>query len=266
MEVIVRPHGDAACVFAARLIAARMQKGSATTLGLATGRSMERIYAELVRMHREEGLDFSGCTTFNLDEYIGLEPKDPNSYRSYMEHHLFSKVNIDRARTHLPDGQVSDGVSEGARYEDTIRMAGGIDLQLLGIGQTGHIGFNEPASSLMSRTRAKTLTPQTREQNAAVFGGDPDAVPSRAMTMGVGTILDARELLLVATGSAKAAVLAAAVEGPVTAMVSASAIQLHPACRIIVDADAAARLQLRRYYDWVFENEPEWAAFRDGRG
>lgn len=262
MEVIVRADAEAVAVFAARLIAARMRALPAPVLGLATGRSTEPIYAELVRLHREEALDFSRCTSFNLDEYVGLAPDDPRSYRAFMRHHLFDRVNIPSARTFLPDGRVVDGVAEARAYEAAIRAAGGIDLQLLGIGETGHIGFNEPGSSLASRTRAKTLTPRTRQQNAAGFGGDAEAVPARAMTMGVGTVLDARELLLVATGPAKAAVLKAAVEGPLTAAVSASAIQLHPACRIVADEAAASMLAGREYYDLVFRTEPEWAPFR----
>ncbi len=152
--------------------------------------------------------------------------------------------------------------AEAAAYERMIREAGGIDLQLLGIGETGHIGFNEPLSALMSRTRQKALTPTTRRQNAAMFGGDAERVPTRALTMGVGTILDARELLLVATGSAEAAILAKAVEGPVTAMATASALQLHPRCKDIIDKAAARELTQRDYHDWVFANGPEWAPYR----
>jgi glucosamine-6-phosphate deaminase len=153
--------------------------------------------------------------------------------------------------------------AEAAHYEHLIREAGGIDLQLLGIGEAGHIGFNEPLSALMSRTREKALTPVTRQQNAAMFGGDPNKVPKRALTMGVGTILDSRELLLLATGGAKASILAKAVEGPITAMISASAMQLHPNCKVIVDEEAARELKGREYYDWIFHNEPEWGEFRD---
>jgi glucosamine-6-phosphate deaminase len=139
---------------------------------------------------------------------------------------------------------------------------GGIDLQLLGIGETGHIGFNEPVSSLMSRTRDKTLTQGTRRQNAEMFGGDPDRVPARAMTMDVGTILDAREVILLATGAHKAAMIGRAVEGPITSMVTASALQLHPNCKVVLDEAAAGALQGREYYDFVFVNEPDWRAFR----
>jgi glucosamine-6-phosphate deaminase len=167
-----------------------------------------------------------------------------------------------KANTHLLDGMASDLAKEAASYERRIKEAGGIDLQLLGIGEDGHIGFNEPLSALMSRTREKALTPATRRQNAGMFGGDPDRVPARALTMGVGTILDARELLLLATGPAKAAMLAKAVEGPITAMISASTIQLHPRCKVILDEDAAGALTQRDYYEWVFQNEPEWEAYR----
>jgi glucosamine-6-phosphate deaminase len=179
-----------------------------------------------------------------------------------MNHHLFSRVNIDLANTHVPDGMATDLRAAAAHYEQLIQEAGGIDVQLLGIGEAGHIGFNEPLSALMSRTRDKALMPLTRQQNAEMFGGDPDKVPKRAVTMGVGTILDARELLLLATGRAKASILAKAVEGPITAMISASAIQLHPNCKVIVDEDAARELKERQYYDWIFQNEPEWQEFR----
>ncbi len=198
----------------------------------------------------------------SLDEYIGVPAEDEHSYRFYMNHHLFSRVNIDLANTHVPDGMATDLRRAADDYEQLIKEAGGIDVQLLGIGEAGHIGFNEPLSALMSRTRDKALTPLTLQQNAAMFGGDPDKVPKRALTMGVGTILDARELLLLATGGAKASILAKAVEGPITAMISASAIQLHRNCKVIIDEDAARELKERDYYDWIFQNEPEWKDFQ----
>jgi glucosamine-6-phosphate deaminase len=262
MEVIIRPDAEQAADLAARLIAARLRAKPDLVLGLATGRTMERVYDRLVAMREKDGLDFSRCRTFNLDEYIGVPAEDEHSYRHYMNHHLFSRVNINLANTHVPDGTAADLRAECARYEQQIREAGGIDVQLLGIGEAGHIGFNEPLSALMSRTREKALTPVTRQQNAAMFGGDPDKVPPRALTMGVGTILDARELLLLATGAAKASILARAVEGPITAMISASAMQLHANCKVIVDEQAARELKGREYYDWIFQNEPEWQEFR----
>jgi glucosamine-6-phosphate deaminase len=262
MEVIIRTTPDEAADLTARLIDARVRAKPELVLGLATGRTMERVYDRLVTKHQKEGLDFSRCHTFNLDEYIGVPPEDEQSYRFYMNHHLFSRVNIDLANTHVPDGMATDLRAGAARYEQLIREAGGIDVQLLGIGEAGHIGFNEPLSALMSRTRDKALMPLTRQQNAEMFGGDPDKVPKRAVTMGVGTILDARELLLLATGRAKASILAKAIEGPITAMISASAIQLHPNCKVIVDEEAARELKEREYYDWIFQNEPEWEEFR----
>jgi glucosamine-6-phosphate deaminase len=180
-----------------------------------------------------------------------------------MHEHLFGHVNIDPRNTHLPDGRAADTAAACAAYERRIRECGGIDLQLLGLGREGHIGFNEPLSALRSRTREKALTPGTRVANAALFGGDPERVPPRAITMGVGTILECRHCLMLVTGRAKADILARAVEGPITAMVSASALQLHPHCRVIVDEEAAVRLHGIAYYRWIFENEPEWAEFRE---
>lgn len=259
MEVILQPSRNAAITLAARLIEDRLRAKPVLVLGLATGRTMEGVYDRLA----QSGVSFAGVRTFNLDEYIGLAADDPRSYARYMRDRLFGRVNIDPRNTNLPDGTAADLAAEASRYEAAIVAAGGIDLQLLGIGETGHIGFNEPLSAITSRTRDKTLAPATRRQNAEMFGGDPAAVPARALTMGVGTILDARELLLLACGASKAAMVAAAVEGPLTAFVSASAIQLHPNCKVIVDADAAAALRGQDYYRFAFENEPSWAAYRD---
>ncbi|MGQ9661077.1 MAG: glucosamine-6-phosphate deaminase [Kiritimatiellia bacterium] len=262
MEVIIRPDAGSAARLTARLIAEALEQKPWLVLGLAAGRTMEAVYAELVRMHREEGLDFSLCRTFNLDEFIGLGPDDPHSYRAYMDRHLFSHVNIDPRNIHLPNGLATDVRAECERYEALIRECGGIDLQLLGIGATGHIGFNEPLSALLSRTREKTLTATTIAQQARLFG-DRVKVPKRGITMGVGTILESKKCLLLATGSHKAEIVARAVEGPITSMISASALQLHPNCIVIVDEAAAAQLRGTDYYKWVYENEPEWARFRE---
>jgi glucosamine-6-phosphate deaminase len=262
MEVIVRPDAEAAVALVAQLMADRLRAKPGLVLGLATGRTMERVYDRLVAL----GPSFDGVTSFNLDEYIGLEPDDPNSYRSYMRAHLLDRVGLPAARARLPEAPVGADPAAlkavAAAYEDAIRAAGGIDLQLLGIGETGHIGFNEPGSALLSRTRDKTLSATTRAQNAGMFGGDPAAVPTRAMTMGVGTILDAREVILLATGAHKAGIVARAVEGPVTSMVTASALQLHPACKVVLDEEAASALEGRAYYDAVFLHEPEWEPYR----
>ncbi|MFH1970642.1 MAG: glucosamine-6-phosphate deaminase [Verrucomicrobiota bacterium] len=261
MEVIIQPNAAAAARLVARLIAKALRQNPPLVLGLATGRTMEKVYALLADMHKQEGLDFARCRTFNLDEYVGLRPEDNHSYRFYMNHHLFSKVNIDRRNTHLPDGMADDLDAACARYEQVIQQAGGIDLQLLGIGHDGHIGFNEPLSALCSRTRVKALTPQTIAANGPLFG-DQERMPRRALTMGVGTILDSKRCVLLAAGTTKADILARAVEGPITAMVSASALQLHPHCTIVVDEEAAARLEGKDYYRFIFQNEPEWKEFQ----
>ena len=258
MEIVIRPDADAAAAIVAQLIGARVCAKPNLVLGLATGRTMEPLYDQLAAL----GVDFSRSHSFNLDEYVGVPPDNPQSYRRYMNERLFDRINIERDNTHVPDGMAADLGAEVAHYERLIKDVGGIDLQLLGIGDDGHIGFNEPLSALMSRTREKALTPKTRRQNAAMFGGDPDRVPKRALTMGVGTILEAREIILLATGAAKAGILAKAVEGPITAMISASAIQLHPRCKVVLDAAAASALSQKEYYDWIFQNEPEWEAFR----
>lgn len=261
MEVIIQSNAESAAGLVARIVAHDLRANPHLVLGLATGSTMERVYRHLVNMHNEERLDFSLCSTFNLDEYVGLFPSDPNSYRHYMEEHLFRHVNIDPRNTHLPNGMANDLDGECKHYEALIQRFGGIDLQLLGIGKAGHIGFNEPLSALRSRTRVKALTPTTMKQNASFFGG-VDKMPRRAITMGVGTIIEARRCILLATGDSKAAVVAQAVEGPITSMVTASALQLHPKCTVVVDETAAGKLKEQEYYRWIFENEPEWEGYR----
>jgi len=261
MEVIIQPTDEAAAALVARVVAHDLRANPHLVLGLATGKTMERVYRHLVRHHKEQHLDFSLCSTFNLDEYVGLFPSDPNSYRHYMDQRLFRQVNIDPRNAHLPNGMANNLEEECRHYEGLIQRFGGIDVQLLGIGRAGHIGFNEPLSALRSRTRVKALTPTTLKQNAATFGGE-DKVPRRAITMGVGTIIEARRCLLLATGDSKAEVIAQAVEGPITSMVTASALQLHPRCTVVVDEAAAARLKETDYYRWIFDNEPEWEEYR----
>lgn len=260
MQVIIRPTPEQATGIVARLVAKAVTANPDLVLGLATGDTMERFYGELVKMHEAERLDFSLVRTFNLDEYIGLPADDDRSYHAYMTRHLFSKINIDRRNTHLLDGMAPDPAAECRRYEDLIHHCGGVDLQLLGLGRDGHIGFNEPGSALYSRTRDKTLTPMTRKDNAKHFA-DPARMPHRALTMGVGTILDARRLVMLVTGTSKAVALAKAVEGPITSMMTATAIQLHPHCIVVADDAAASNLQAGEYYRWIFDNEPEWAEF-----
>ena len=256
MEVIVVPAAQDVALAAAGIISRLVAGKPGAVLGLATGASMKRVYAELVLAHHDHALDFSRVTTFNLDEYVGLSPSHPASFHSFMEEHFLSRVNVDRRRVHLPPIEGDDLAGLCEKYERDIRAAGGIDLQLLGIGRDGHLGFNEPTSSLASRTRIKTLTGLTREANRPGFGGDD--VPLHVVTMGIATILEAQHCLLVADGSAKADSVARMVEGPLSAMVPASALQLHPRVTVIVDELAAAGLSLRDYYREVQRNKPEW--------
>ncbi len=263
MQVVIRDTKQDAINLVAAIMARELRARPNLVLGLATGRTMEGLYARFVEMHQREGLDFSLAVTFNLDEYIGLPPEHKGSYRYYMNHHLFNHVNIDLRNTHLPNGMARDIEKECRDYEAKIRDYGGIDLQLLSIGASGHIGFNEPLSAMRSRTREKALTLKTVEQNSPLFDR-PEEMPRRAITMGVGTILEAERCLILVTGEKKADVLAKAVEGPVTSMISATALQLHEHCTVIVDEAAASKLENREYYHWIFDNEPEWQEFRNG--
>ncbi len=258
MQIILQPTAEQAAHFVARLVADALRATPDLVLGLATGRTMEPVYAALIEWHRHPGLDFSQCTTFNLDEYVGVAPDDERSYRHTMQRLLFDHVNIRPGATHLPDGLAEDSRAAGQAYEQAIRDAGGIDLQLLGMGTDGHIGFNEPISSLASRTREKCLTAETVEQNAALCGG-PDRVPRRALTMGIGTILEARKAVMLVTGAAKAERLAHLVEGPISARLTGSALHFHPDCVVVVDEAAGSALELTDYYRFAFENSPGWA-------
>jgi len=246
---------------AARIIANTVRRNPAARLGMATGSTTLGMYKELVRLHREESLDFSRVVTFNLDEYLGLTADHPQSLRYFMQQHFFSHVNVQPQNIHAPDGSIKGGYQEYcASYEQSIRDAGGIDLQILGIGRNGHIGFNEPTSSLGSRTRLKVITKETIEDNRKFFGPG-EQIPECSITMGIGTILDTRRVLLLATGAAKAEPIAQAIEGPVTASVPASALQWHPDVTFIVDRDAGARLKHQPYYqhvlDWTARLTPE---------
>ena len=251
MDVVVLDSSEQVAVEAARLVGGLLRRQSASVLGLPTGQTPRAMYRELVREHRENDLSFREVTTFNLDEYVGLEPGWPPSYRAYMQHELFDHVDIDPANTFLPECPPgTDPRTVGPAYEARIARLGGIDLQVLGVGANGHIGFNEPASSLASRTRIKTLTRETIAANRQYFD-DPSEQPQLAVTMGIGSILDAREILLLATGETKAEAVRRLVEGPVTASCPASALQMHQRVTVLLDAAAGARLELRDYYDWV---------------
>ncbi len=241
MFVIIKDDYEAVSLEAAKLVTDRLRRKPNLVLGLATGSTPLGLYRELIRRH-QLGLDFSKITTFNLDEYVGLPRTHEQSYYRFMWDNLFSHINANPRYVHILDGMTTDINAHCEWYEDEIRKAGGLDLQLLGIGANGHIAFNEPGSSLGSRTRVKTLTPTTREDNARFFGGI-DKVPRYALTMGVGTVMEAKELLLIASGEGKAEAIRAAVEGPLTAMVPASIIQMHRKATVIIDKAAASKLQ-----------------------
>lgn len=246
MKIIILGSASNAVARTAELIAQKIRSKPDAVLGLATGATMLPLYDALV-VHHQRGLSFAGVTSFNLDEYVGLPAPHPQSYRSYMNAALFDRVDINLALTHLPQGDAPDPEVEAMRYEALIAQSGGIDLQLLGIGRNGHIGFNEPTSSLASRTRVKTLTRETRDVNRDAFGPGEDT-PSFALTMGIANILEASECVLLATGKSKAKAVASAIEGPLAAICPASALQLHPKATFILDEDAAALLKLREYY------------------
>lgn len=250
MKILIFTDKSRAVHSAASVIADRLAANPRMVLGLATGGTMLDLYRELVAQAGRRKLSFAEAKSFNLDEYVGLAPDHPASYHSYMRDCLFSHVDFRAENTQLPRGDAVDVDAEAQDYEARIAQAGGIDLQLLGIGQNGHIGFNEPSSSLTSRTRIKTLTASTHGANAQYFP-TPDQMPKYALTMGVGTILDSRECLLLATGASKAAAVAAMVEGPVTASCPASALQFHQRATVILDQEAASGLKLRNYYQYV---------------
>lgn len=241
MLVIVKDDYAAMSKEAARIVAERLRKKPDLVLGLATGSTPLGTYSELIRMHREEGLDFSKVTTFNLDEYIGLSPSHSQSYHYFMMENFFKHVNINPRHIHIPDGLANEIEAHCEWYEEEIKKAGGIDLQILGIGANGHLAFNEPGSSLGSLTRIKTLTQQTITDNARFFS-DLKEVPRYAITVGIGTIMDARELVLLANGPKKADAVKAAVEGPITAMCPASIIQMHRRATVITDKEAASKV------------------------
>ena len=226
-------------------------------LGLATGSTPLAVYRDLARRHGAGELSLARARAFLLDEYVGLPTGHPQSYRSFIAHELEAHVDFASAAVQGPDVHADDLLAACHAYEAAIRAAGGVDLQLLGIGTDGHIGFNEPGSSLASRTRIKTLTDQTRLDNARFFA-TLDEVPRHVVTQGVGTILEARHLVLMAFGAAKAGAVAAAVEGPVTAMVPGSALQLHPHATVVVDEPAASRLRLAGYYRETWSHKPPW--------
>lgn len=261
MEVVIESSVEVLAGLAAdaveRLVREAGSAGRAPVLGLATGSSPLAIYDELVHRH-EAGLSFAGVKGFLLDEYVGLPAGHPEGYRTVIERELVSRVDLDPASVLGPDGAADDLVAGCAAYEAAMRAAGGVDLQILGIGTDGHVAFNEPGSSLASRTRIKTLTEQTRRDNARFFDGDVEAVPRHVLTQGLGTIMEARHLVLIALGRAKAEAVHQMVEGPISAMWPATILQMHPHVTVLLDEGASSRLQLAGYFRQTWAEKPDW--------
>jgi glucosamine-6-phosphate deaminase len=243
VEVVVVASPAEVCLRAAQIIDGALRACPETVLGLPTGNTPRALYAELGHLHREAGLSFARASAFALDEYVGIAPAHPGAFRRYLNETLYLEIDLPAERAHFPDAQSADLPAACARYEAEIAAAGGIDLLILGLGGDGHIAFNEPRSSFASRTRVETLTAGTRAANRAAF--DPEAVPRRAVTIGIGTILEARRCLLLAFGPDKATAVAEMVEGPPSERLPASALQLHPHATVLIDGAAAAGLRQR---------------------
>jgi glucosamine-6-phosphate deaminase len=258
VEVVIVPGPDDAGTLVGGHVAGLVSRRPDAVLGLATGSSPLPVYDDLARRVAAGDLSLAGVRAFLLDEYVGLPRGHDQGYRTFVARHLEDRVDLAPGAVHGPDAWADDLPAACAAYEDAIAAAGGVDLQLLGIGTDGHVGFNEPGSSLASRTRLKTLTRRTRQDNARFFGGDPDAVPRHVLTQGLGTLLDARHLVLLASGEAKAAAVAAAVEGPVSASCPASVLQLHPHATVVLDEAAASRLAGADHYRETWAGKPAW--------
>lgn len=253
MQVLIRKTGDEVATTAARAVVALLGDGERKVLGVATGSSPLDTYRALEAMIAAGELDLSQASAFALDEYVGLPVTHDQSYADTIRRTVTEPLGMKPENVHVPEGSAADLEQAGRRYDDMIREAGGVDCQILGIGANGHIGFNEPGTSLASRTHVVTLTQRTREDNARFFSSI-DEVPTHALTQGLGTILDARSCVLIALGENKADAIAAAVEGPVSASCPASVLQLHPNAVVVVDEAAASKLERADYYRDIDEH------------
>jgi glucosamine-6-phosphate deaminase len=252
MRVIIKPDYETLSKWAACYIAAKIRKANPAAekpfvLGLPTGSSPLGTYRELIRLHSEGAVSFKNVITFNMDEYAGIPAEHPESYHSFMWNNLFRHIDIQEKNVNILNGNTEDPRKECAGYEERIRKAGGIDLFLGGIGPDGHIAFNEPGSSLTSRTRVKSLTTDTRIANSRFFGGSVDAVPETALTVGVGTVMDAKEVLIIVNGHNKARALQQAIEGSINQMWTITALQMHPKGIIVCDEAACAEIKVGTY-------------------
>jgi glucosamine-6-phosphate deaminase len=256
MEVIIKPDYDQVCAESAAIIREAWILKNDLVLGLATGKTPLGLYERLIGFYKKGGMDFSSVVAFNLDEYLGLGETHPQSFAYYMDRNLFRQVNIRKENAHHLEGRPADIEEHCRAYENKIKGVGGIDVQVLGIGKNGHIAFNEPGSALSSRTRLKILTRETVEASRPLFKDERD-VPRFCLTMGIGTILEAKMIILLASGKDKAEIVARAIEGPVTASVPASVLQFHPRTKLVIDETAASELTNRSYYRWAYENKDQ---------
>ncbi|MDR1634321.1 MAG: glucosamine-6-phosphate deaminase [Bifidobacteriaceae bacterium] len=258
MEVVIVDSGQRIAALAADAVQQLLQTKPTAVLGLATGSSPLALYDELVRRFQAKLVSFARAKAFMLDEYVGLGADHPERYRNVIEREIAGRVDFAPSSVRGPDANATDLMAACRAYDQAIRDAGGVDLQILGVGSDGHIAFNEPGSSLASRTRIKTLTRQTVADNARFFGGDESLVPRHVVTQGLGTIMEARHLVLMALGRGKAEAVHQMVEGAVSALWPASIIQFHPHATVLVDREAASRLQLSSYYEHVYAAKPPW--------
>jgi|SRR5690625_3912753 len=258
MEIIIPDETTAIAELAADAVCALIDRKPDAVIGLATGSSPLPLYAELIRRYKAGEVSFSRATAFTLDEYVGLPKDHPEAYANVIRNEFTDHVDFADGAVHYLDGLAPDLAAQCVTYEEEIARAGGVDLQILGIGTSGHIAFNEPSSSFASRTRVKSLMPQTRQDNARFFDGDLDQVPVYCLTQGLGTIMEARHVVLIAYGQGKADAVRRLVEGPVSSMCPASILQHHPHVSILVDGEAGGELEHRDYYRSAWKNKPQW--------
>lgn len=261
MQIVILNQPADVAAYGAEIFKQQIRRKPHSVLGLATGSTPLTLYNQLIDANQTGEISFKFAATFNLDEYLGLQGEHPQSYRYFMDNTLFNHIDIDKSQTAVPQGNAQNPLQACRDYEAQIQAKGGIDLQLLGIGRNGHIGFNEPSSGLRSRTRVKTLTPATIADNARFFA-DGEYQPRLSITMGIGTILEAKKILLLATGASKAEAIQATVEGPLSAACPASALQMHENAVIVVDEAAAAALANKEFYKHIeAENQKLLAQF-----
>ena len=260
MEIIIKEDYDQICEEATQIFHQAWKKKKNLVLGLPTGRTPLGVYIRLIELYQKKELDFSRVTAFGLDEYLGLKENHPQSFAYYLEKNFYQHINLKKENLFRLEGTPEDIDAHCREYEEKIKSRGGIDLQILGIGRNGHIGFNEPSSSLSSRTRVKTLAEETVEANSRFFK-DKNEVPRFCLTMGIGTIMESKMIILLASGQDKSEAMQKSIEGPVTASVPASILQLHPQAKIIIDQQAASRLTRKDYYQWVYRNKEKVSDF-----